>query len=1463
MFLSQMDPPGEAAAQDDLLVLLEDSRGPEDDVFISHYATGQKEALRAALMQKSQIIPVHKEVKVQLLGSVPTEKREGAGGDTRSAPREADTATTIATTIAAATAAAIATTAPLLKVQNDLEAKVNSVSELLQKLQETDRQLQRLSEQQKNLKAQHEEPHYHQRVSKLEKQMNAFMVQRIQHLEKLQEQQMNIQSHLISSAVNTRGLQQGPVPASGPLAGHWEKPEQRSLTNEAPSSHRGLFPATAAPAQVFPEAYSRNFPSHGVHTQKSTLKTPVPRRYAPEPVPKNGKISEKENSVVEKENIPKPTRDGEGKGLEHILNSQEAPLKQVEYSKKTALNSNERSWHSERHRHNALPADSISFESCNSIEKTVQKADHLLQDLGKLRREMHNILQEASSWKSDMNDLIKAKNPPVAPDPPEHLLASKPSILQNVQVPRSILTEAERILRRVQNNKKILEENLEAVTHAKDGDAMYAFINSLTTNRDVLEEIRIRRTVDERIKAISEEIQAEMARNYSEQGKHEQKCNKRAQNLRAMKTKKETKEKTQNIQGCLTKKLSAAAKPLQKQVEDNTRKQKFRTYFSENVQSKERRADGAVGGTTLVQDEDYLSRVYGKPIYQGHRSTLKKGPFLRFNSPSPKSKLPRPKLIETVRGTKVKSAKTQTCSHTQVIISSPRKKNPVYAQQSQYLFSPSQDVPAASGPLEGHLIPMAVPLGQIQSSSTLLQPAGVIIDKPHPVTVTTSLPQVPPKPPVEVKKPNIAVIEMRSEKKDPPQLSVQVLPNVDIDSVSSASGSVSPVPPGSEPLLPPVNAVIQAPEEIRSEEEDTKLPGANFIDVTDVTQDQEEEKDEIPEFFEPLLELNGQFKVASPQYNGPVFPPVASAPQQPADILDELIQRRETIENKLINWVEQEIMAKIISEMCPAQTERVPSISSSIKSEDSEVVTPGIVEVAGGGGFQLFVNAGVPVDSEMINHFVKEALSETIATMLGDSQAQRAVPDPLPPNTTSVMEAPVPTPVPTPQATPPPTPPSEKELPQVKTPDSSPSPPEMSGDVRGHEKIKETGVEIAAAMDPVVTPVVTPVTTPSPAATPSPPASEWGSQAEKRRSPKLPNPWDGAELPLEEENPSPVPEEHKTLEMSVANDEEPEALLFPSQPLPGRPFEPLPCPAQLPSPVPTVSSGVSSQESSLTPTGTETTDRPLSEGEVLFPYGQPLPAAALAEGGLCLPNLTESLSSTLRDANEMDYDPPSEGQVVRRMDKGCHRDPVLAFLTKLNQAPVFIQEAIDHSEDSDGSIGELSEGQRPRLSRAQERILMGNSIFMKHPSAQSSGNRPRQGLRSASPGQLVQAGEILGDADASPSPMLLAELESQPGSNPALPAAQPSCRMTPLPEDLSQEESQGAAHGQTVRPRGIFVRRKSEEVQQEGEDAAPHLNPHLSAARVSVQLPGTSTANETQSLSSARGDSDSSGTDTF
>lgn len=49
-------------------------------------------------------------------------------------------------------------------------------------------------------------------------------------------------------------------------------------------------------------------------------------------------------------------------------------------------------------------------------------------------------------------------------------------------------------------------------------------------------------------------------------------------------------------------------------------------------------------------DEAYLTKVYGRALYEGHRRTLKKGPYLRFSSPTPKSKVQRPKMVESVKG---------------------------------------------------------------------------------------------------------------------------------------------------------------------------------------------------------------------------------------------------------------------------------------------------------------------------------------------------------------------------------------------------------------------------------------------------------------------------------------------------------------------------------------------------------------------------------------------------------------------------------------------------------------------------------------------------------------------------------------------------------------------------------------------------------------------------------------------
>ncbi|KAL8168748.1 UNVERIFIED_CONTAM: hypothetical protein K2H54_015425, partial [Gekko kuhli] len=942
------------------------NRQKATDIFISQYDAGQKEAIRAVFKQRIQNVPVFKEVKVQLLDNARPDQKDR----TKSAHTEMDSATTIA----AATAAAIASAAPLLKVQSDLEAKVNSVSEILTKLQETDRQLQRVAEQQAASKApQPEGPPSRQRDGDLEKQTALFMEQRIRHLETLQQQQMNIQTHLINSALSSGGFQAVNVPPSQTAAAPAVN-AGRPLGNPISPRQRDLF--SANPWNV--QASSRQFGNRAGRRQKSPLKTPAPRRYAPVPVSKDAKISHKmatrEQPVGQKENVLQSSdkeAQGGGRFLEQILNSQESPFGQGAPSWKELPADSQMPWPLGRERSVApevkpFPVFTNPAQDFSPIERTAKKADDVLRDLGQLRREMQGILQDAKEWKSDMNGFMKQKEraPQSLPEAPP---LPKLPVLQTAQAPKSIVRDAERILRVVRKNKKVLEENLEAIVRARDGTALHLFIDALTANRDVLEEIRVRKTVDEWIKTISLEIQDEMAKKAWEEGRPDEELRKAKQTGRPAKASRETKPESRHPQGNTAKRPLPAARPALKPAR--------------NVIPKM---------STVLQNEGYLAQIYGRPVYQGRRSTLKKSPYLRISSPPPKPKPPRPKLIESVRGIRVKSARTQTGPCVPSKAASPKKPRPCSApcRELQYLFSPTREAPDASGPLEGHLIPMAVPLGQKQISSISPEPSGIIIGKFHPVTVTTSVPPGPPKPQPHVQKPNIAVVEMKSEKRDPPKLSVQVLPNVDIDSVSSDSPSGNQAP--STPL--PTRAAIEGtPEDSwhQEEEEELKLPGTDFIEVPDVTQEEGDNgDDEIPEFLEPVLEFNRRGETRSPQYNGPPFPPVASTPQTSADVLEEIIERRETLENKLVSWVEQEVMARVISGMYPAQKEAVPDASSS-ESEESQAVSSDIVEAAGPAGLQLFVSAGVPVDSEAIRHLVSEALAERVAVMLGDREGPK------------------------------------------------------------------------------------------------------------------------------------------------------------------------------------------------------------------------------------------------------------------------------------------------------------------------------------------------------------------------------------------------------------------------------------------------------------------------------------------
>ncbi|XP_019500277.1 PREDICTED: protein TALPID3 isoform X1 [Hipposideros armiger] len=1447
----------------------ESNRQKADDIFISQYTTGQKDALKAVLKQKVQSLPVFKEVKVQLLEDAGTEK-DAVTQETRTSPSAIDSATTVA----AATAAAIATAAPLIKVQSDLEAKVNSVTELLSKLQETDKQLQRVTEQQTSIQNKQEKLHCHEH----EKQMNVFMEQHIRHLEKLQQQQIDIQTHFISAALKTSSFQPVTMPPPRAVEKYSVKPDCSRLGSSNLSPH-STFASKQAP--------SREVEDRGFDKQTSPLETPAPRRFAPVPVSKDGKISKRENPGEEKENMEMSGHTGNVRLLEQILNDQDSLTRISESSDKTSLTRSKIEWKPER-KDSIDTLFSQKFPSCEepgTAKVTVQKSDDVLHDLGQKRKETNSILQPKES-------LIMSR----LADLPQN------SIKLHTNSTRSILKDAEKILRGVQNNKKVLEENLEAIIRAKNGAAMYSFINTLCTNREMSEKIRIRKTVDEWIKTISAEIQDELAKNDYEQKRFDQKNQrtKKTYNMsKAIKTSKQDKTVNSSV---------IPKKHPQKQKEEHFRNSPVRSMPASSLQKETK--EGFLKATPTIQDEDYMLQIYGKPVYQGHRSTLKKGPYLRYNSPSPKSKPQRPKVIEQVKGTKVKSIRTQT----DVYATKPKKTDSKLQHSvttlppgdQQYLFSPSREMPTFSGTLEGHLIPMAILLGQTQSNSDSVPPAGVIVNKPHPVTVTTSIPPSTRKTGTEVKKPNIAVVEMKSEKKDPPQLTVQVLPNVDIDSISYGSTDVSSSLPSPKETSPPVNTWIQTPEFMKLDEEEVKFPGTNFDEVFDVIQE-EEKCDEIPEYSEPILEFNRSAKVVSTKYNGPPFPPVASTFQPTADILDKVIQRKETLENSLIQWVEQEIMSRIISGLFPIQQRAIANASVSV-SEASESLTSDIVEGTSNGALQLFVDAGVPVNSDMISHFVNEALAETIAVMLGDKEEKKQGPV-----ATSVsgdvstsrtyLPARVCTPVATPQPTPPRSPSSPpKEQVLVKTPDSSLSESDHNVAFPVKEIFAEKGNDMPT-ITLVNTPTITPATTPPPAAALTPTLSEMSIDRLKMSSQELPKPWGDDDLPLEEENPTSFQEElhPRAIVMSVAKDEEPESMDFPAQPAPPKPVPlmPLPASTKTPSPTQMPSSGSSATESSLsvTVTETETFDRPISEGEILFDCGQKVTSKILGDG-LYLTNLNDSLSSTLHDAHEMEDDPPSEGQVIRMPQKMFHGDAILSLLAKQNQESFVSQQAVYHSEDLESSVGELSEGQRPRLTAAAENILMGHSVYMQQPVANAEPLDKKCALKPLSQRYDMVAGGVYEDSCASRGPMSLGELELQPDSHLALPTrlltAQENDVQVSVAEEYSQYQQKQDQDVQQVehkpaQSRIIHVRSKSDislsqqqaspgdmdESQIEpslyvtsaftGGKAVPLFTSQTSPAKMAVTLPAVTLEDGSQSLSvsAIQGDTESSGTDTF
>ncbi|XP_046576486.1 LOW QUALITY PROTEIN: TALPID3 protein-like [Haliotis rubra] len=267
---------------------------------------------------------------------------------------------------------------------------------------------------------------------------------------------------------------------------------------------------------------------------------------------------------------------------------------------------------------------------------------------------------------------------------------------------------------------------------------------------------------------------------------------------------------------------------------------------------------------------------------------------------------------------------------------------------------------------------MAIPLQKPR-----LEP-GLRMPQPGPSSASTFVP--PPVKPLVTAGTNVAMVTIPTEEVEPersPELSKQVLPPVDIDSMSETSAQRE--------------VYIQSPQSPRRSQFDT-----SYHYRQQRSEDEEDEEEEEEDFDQSGvgIALPGHQPPPEPEPYGPEFPPpVARLPQSmklesqiTSDMLAEDLRQRDLMQNKAVQWIEQELMARVLTEVYPLRPadpiphEPAPSVHTDESVDDESLL---VMDTIGQTGLKLFVDAGQPVDNHLVNALVREVLSEQLTVMLG------------------------------------------------------------------------------------------------------------------------------------------------------------------------------------------------------------------------------------------------------------------------------------------------------------------------------------------------------------------------------------------------------------------------------------------------------------------------------------------------
>ncbi|XP_043998631.1 protein TALPID3 isoform X2 [Gambusia affinis] len=1109
----------------------------------------------------------------------------------------------ISKTAAAAAAAAVAAAAPLIKAQSDIEARMSQLSEGLQKLLHTDRE----DDGRRRSLSQHT----------------------LHRLETLQSQQLQLQSQLLESAIKIVTGQDS-IASDSRAKVQDQKPS--SPGTGGPAIAPAVIPTDAVametchcdsrPEQSRSNLYLQQRPAdpvaESVHLQSLAKDTQEAVRRASEMLKQMECLKTEIKMLLTQEDSP---------GCLQAQQSQPEPLQSRSKPKEV---------HVQFHENQHYQSNPVQHQTRpSSLQPTDHQNTHppFQASHAPHRQSQENMGPQLQS-QCNQNLMPITTSPQAGPLLTHHSLAqevqgpssqsfqahshqSQFSLLQRKPGGSSTLEEAGQVLRQARRRKKVLENNLEALLKANHGEILHCQLEALAANRDLTEEVRIKKTVDAWINTLTTEVQT--------QG-HPPPPQGAMPPLDAGHCRAANATKPQQRAAGRGKPVSMPRRMTNQPVMGRGGRGQTAAH---RMEAEPAGVSGNLMGSQQndMDGELYLTRLYGRLPHEGLRRTLKKSPYPRFSSPvSPLGRKQHPRLVESIRGVRLKSCKTQTGFAPVLSLSVGQ------ASQHSHLslhHSARPVVNSAERSTAARAIPLRLPrCERVQDRASVLpvplsrskanvndgannhQKQQVVVEKP------------PPSPS------HVTEIKAAEPLKDDED-EENSFPGNNFLSVTDVHQKQQVVP--EKPPSSPSRVIeIKAAEPLKDDEdEENSFPGNNFLSVADVHQ---EENSDVGE---EVVVLEGGPSPAPVRYHTPAFPPEAPSSRR-AEIVTPVVgggRTQDILENRLVEWVEQQLMSRMIADMYrPAPPDPAQNDSTDQSELEEQSFTSDIVEAAGGGGLQLFVDANVSVDSALIRQLVNEVLTETVAQMLSQTSAVAMAPEPQPEapqsgDTEDKVAPLVPTPAPSP-------PPSRPQLSRDSTPAATPLPSKPSSPV------PQDSPQPVTAPEPV----------PTPAATPEPQLPDLSSSSAHQAPP--PASQGNPQLSLDELEE--LESQKHPLPLSVAVEEP--AVSSPA-PVQSQPPQAEPSPAPPPSHLETSSSSSSSSSScsssSSTVTGeTEAALKHISEGELLVSVNQLAPLTEEEE--VC------SFSSSLHEVEDMAFDSSTLEQVGGR-------SILLSLLTKMDQ----------------------------------------------------------------------------------------------------------------------------------------------------------------------------------------------------